>query len=209
MLDNSLQKSKIIKMKRRTALRRIIFVSALGLLALLLLPACQRENALRVVSVESPYYADLVDYGIERDEEGEVTVIEVTPTDVVEAEFQYVEIGPGLPTWTPYQAHVEKVTISFKRIGGDELYQPLPNITVPCKVVVQADPTGKKIVSGTFELFSAWYKEEYLSGYDYLVLEATLKFSGYDDASGKPIEATNKMEVSVADFYDDPTRIGQ
>ncbi len=209
MLDNYLKNHRIIKMKRRSALRRTFFVLTLSLLALVLLPACQRENALRVVSVKSPYYADLVDYGIERDEEGEVTTIEVVPIDVVSVQFQYVEIGLGLPTWTPYQAHVEKVTISFKRIGGDELYQPLPNITVPCKVVVQADPAGKKTASGSFELFSAWYKEEYLSGYDYLVLEATLKFSGYDDASGKPIEATNKMEVSVGDFYDDPTRIGQ
>jgi hypothetical protein len=190
-------------------LRRTIFVLFVGLLAVVLMSACQRENALRVVSIQSPYYADLVDYGQERDEEGEITEIEVVPTDVVEAEFQYVEIGPGLPTWTPYQAHIEKATISFRRIGGDELSEPLPNITVPCKIVVQADPTGKKVVKGKFELFSPWYKEEYLSGYDYLVLEATVKFSGYDDASGKPIEAQNKMEVSVADFYDDPTRIGQ
>lgn len=189
--------------------RSTIFVLALGLLALLLLPACQRENALRVVAVQSPYYADLVDYGIERDEEGEVSTIEVVPKDVVEAKFQYVEIGPGLPSWTPYQARIEKVTISFRRIGGDELYQPLPTITVPCRVTVPADPTGKKTVTGTFELFSSWYKEEYLAGYDYLILEATLKFSGYDDASGNTIEAKATMEVSVSDFYDDPTRIGQ
>ncbi|MGQ9678212.1 MAG: hypothetical protein ACUVUD_02905, partial [bacterium] len=135
--------------------------------------------------------------------------IEVIPKDVASVHFQYVEIGVGLPTWTPYQAHVEKATITFKRIGGDELSEPLPQIVVPCKVVVQADPTGKKTVSGRFELFSPWYKEEYLSLYDYLVLEATVKFSGYDDASGKLVEASTKMEVSVADFYDDPTRIGQ
>lgn len=189
-------------------MRQFIFV-AIGLLLVLLMPACQRENALRVVSLESPYYADLVDYGIVRDEEGVPTEIEVVPTDEVEAGFQYVEIGPGLPTWTPYQAYIEKVTISFKRIGGDELNEPLPNITVPCKVVVQSDPTGKKVVKGHFELFSSWYKEEYLAGYDYLILEATLKFSGYDDATKKTLEATGKMEVSVSDFYDDPTRIGQ
>ncbi|MGB9742944.1 MAG: hypothetical protein ACPL0F_07325 [bacterium] len=190
-------------------MRQTIFVLFVGLLTIVLMPACQRENALRVVSVQSPYYSDLVDHGIVRDEEGIAEEIEVTPVDSVTVGFQYVEIGPGLPTWTPYQAHIEKAAISFRRIGGDELSEPLPNITVPCKVVVQADPTGKKTVKGVFELFSAWYKEEYLAGYDYLMLEATVKFSGYDDATGKPIEAQTRMEVSVSDFYDDPTRIGQ
>lgn len=172
--------------------------------------SCQRWNALRVVAMTSPYYADLVDYGIERDPEtGEPIEIEITPVDVAGATFQYVEIGPGLPTWTPYQAHIEKARITFRRIGGDELIDPLPPVEVPCKVEVQSDPTGKKKVGASFELFSAWYKEEYLSGYDYLILEATVKFSGYDDASGRPIEATNKMEVSVANFYDDPTRLGE
>ncbi|NPV14253.1 hypothetical protein HPY86_04910 [candidate division WOR-3 bacterium] len=191
-------------------MRRNLSVLLLVCAAMFTMVSCQRENALRVVSIESPYYSDLSDRGIERDPEtGEAEEIEVVPTDVVSAEFQYVEIGPGLPTWTPYQAHIEKATITFKRIGGDELGEPLPQIVVPCKIVVQSDPTGKKTVTGEFELFSAWYKEEYLSGYDYLVLEATVKFSGYDDASGRPIEATNKMEVSVSDFYDDPTRIGQ
>lgn len=191
-------------------MRRNLFVLLLVCAAMFTMVSCQRENALRVVSIESPYYADLIDRGIERDPEtGEAEEIEVVPPDVVSAEFQYVEIGVGLPTWTPYQAHIEKATITFKRVGGDELGEPLPQIVVPCNIVVQSDPTGKKTVTGEFELFSAWYKEEYLSGYDYLVLEATVKFSGYDVASGKPIEATHKMEVSVSDFYDDPTRIGQ
>ncbi len=191
-------------------MRRNLFVLLLVCAAMFTMVSCQRENALRVVSIQTPYYADLVDYGIEHDPEtGEPEEVEVVPIDKVKAEFQYVEIGPGLPTWTPYQAHIEKATITFKRTGGDELAEPLPQIVVPCNIVVQSDPTGKKTVTGEFELFSAWYKEEYLSGYDYLVLEATVKFSGYDDASGKPIEATNKLEVSVSDFYDDPTRIGQ
>lgn len=172
--------------------------------------SCQRWNALRVVAMNTPYYADLVDYGIERDPEtGEPMEVEVIPVDFGGVLFQYVEIGPGLPTWTPYQAHIEKARITFRRIGGEELIGPLPPLEVPCKIVVPSDPTGKKWYGGTFELFSAWYKEEYLSGYDYLVLEATVKFSGYDDASGRPIEATNKMEVSVADFHDDPTRLGE
>jgi len=191
-------------------LRRNLFVLLLVCAAMFTMVSCQRENALRVVSIQSPYYSDLIDRGIERDPEtGEPEEIEVIPTDVASVQFQYVEIGLGLPTWTPYQAHIEKATITFKRIGGDELSEPLPQIVVPCKLVVQSDPSGKKTVTGNFELLSSWYKEEYLMGYDYLILEATVKFSGFDDASGKPIEATNKMEVSVSDFYDDPTRIGQ
>lgn len=208
MLDRGQARYKIVK-ERRTALRRNIFVLVVGLLAILMMPACQREGALRIASLEAPYYSDLVDYGIVRDEEGVATQIEVVPNDVVEVEFQYVEIGPGLPTWTSYQAHIEKATISFRRIGGEELNEPLPSITVPCNIVVPSDPTGKKVVKGSFELFSSWYKEEYLSGYDYLILEATVKFSGYDDATGKGLEAEGKMEVSVSDFYDDPTRVGQ
>lgn len=191
-------------------MRRNLFVLLLVCATMFTAFSCQRWNALRVVRISSPYYADLVDYAIERDPEtGEPIEIEVIPKAIAEVAFQYVEIGPGLPTWTPYQAHIEKARITLRRIGGDELIEPLPALEVPCKVTVPADPTGKRVVFHTFELFSPWYIEEYLSGYDYLILEATVKFSGYDDATGRPIEATNKMEVSVSDFYDDPTRLGE
>ncbi len=190
----------------RQILLALVFLAS----SFFLMTSCQRDNALRVVGLPTPFYADLIDRGIERDPEtGEPEEIEVVPDDVATGEFQYVEIGPGLPTWTPYQAHIEQVRIKFSRKMGDELAEPLPDIVVPCKFVVPSDPTGKKKVSASFHVLPSWYKDEYLMGYDYIILEATLTFTGYDDASGRDITAQNKMEVVVSDFYDDPTRIGQ
>ncbi|MGQ9678823.1 MAG: hypothetical protein ACUVUD_06035, partial [bacterium] len=84
-------------------MRRNFFVLLLVGATVFTIVSCQRENSLRVVGIDSPYYADLVDRGIERDPEtGEPEEIEVFPNDVVFVHFQYVEIGVGLPTWTPY-----------------------------------------------------------------------------------------------------------
>jgi len=192
---------------RRTLFGLLVLAAALTVLPSL---SCQRENALRIVDIDDPFYSDLIDYGVERDLEGDPYEVELTPTDSCIVRLQYVEIGPGLPTWTPYQAHIEKVKVTLKQIPGlGDPIEGLPPFEVPFKTVVVADPTGEGYTEASFELLSAWYKDEYFSDGDLVILEATITISGYDDASGKRLTATNKMELSVADWWDDPQRIGQ
>ncbi|MEO0073115.1 MAG: hypothetical protein ABIK43_00440 [candidate division WOR-3 bacterium] len=188
----------------------------LGLLPLVVIFAvpllsCQRENSLRIVNIQNPYYSDLVDRGTVRDPEtGEIEVIEVTPTDSCQLILQYLEFGPGLPTWNPYTARIEKVKVTFKQVPGmGDPIENLPPVEVPFRVTVVSDPEGKKTTTARFELMSSWYKEEYFNESDNVILEATITVSGKDELTDNAVSATAKIQVTVADLYDDPSRLGR
>lgn len=173
--------------------------------------SCQHENTLRIVDIQNPYYSDLIDRGVVRDPEtGEVEEIEVTPTDSCQITLAYLEFGPGLPTWNPYTARIEKVKVTFKQVPGlGDPIENLPPIEVPFRTTVVSDLEGKKTVTTRFELMSSWYKEEYFNESDNVILEATITVSGVDEASGNKVSASTKIQVTVADLWDDPARLGR
>lgn len=192
--------------------RTILCLLPLAVLILILpLISCQHENSLRIVSIQNPYYSDLVDRGVIRDPEtGETEEIEVTPTDSCQIILQYLEFGPGLPTWNPYTARIEKVKVTFKQVPGmGDPIENLPPIEVPFRATVVTDPEGKKTTTTRFELMSSWYKEEHFSESDNVILEATITVSGIDEATNNKVSASGKIQVTVADLWDDPSRLGR
>jgi hypothetical protein len=220
MLDNGLSRYKILKIKRRTTLRRNIFVLSALLVCLGLLVSCSRENALLIVSVNEgkPVNSDLADFGIFKDAtdpEAEPEYISVTPDDVVPIELSYSEIGLGLPTWRPYTAHITKATITFTKVLG-EAPEVLPKVESRVNISVISDPKGKKSTKGYITLIPAIWKDEVFgagaSSPDELSNEATLKakikLEGVDKATGASITAETEILVNIGNFWDDPSRIG-
>lgn len=187
---------------------------------LLLVTGCQRDNALRIVKLEpaGPLFGDVEDWGTYIDptetEEPEPVFIVVVPADRVTVGLQYVEIGAGLPTWTPYQAHLKNVTVTYS--------SPVPtgedweNTTVTYKtnMVVEADHEGR-VTEHEMMLIPSWWKEEYFEINDpedygsQAVVMCEIKLSGYDDASMKDVEVTDNMTVEIGSWFDEPARIGQ
>jgi len=192
-------------------MRRIALGSfaVLAGLTLVFFAGCNRENALRIVEINDgrPFVSDLVDYGVITDPEGDPEEIEVIPDDFCTIKLQYVQIGLGLPTWTPYQAHIEQVQMSFDWITGD-MPDDVPPLVLPFKMVTKADPTGETVSEGVINILTAWYKQEYFDPGETYILKVTVKLSGFDDASGEKIEASNVIQVSVSDYWDDPNSIG-
>jgi len=192
-------------------MRRIALGSfaVLAGLTLVFFAGCTHENALRVVSLNdgNPFFSDLMDYGIVNDEEGDPYTVEIVPDDVCEIGLQYVEVGIGLPTWTPYQANIEQVQVTLSWIAGDEPDE-LPPLILPLKMSIMADRTGESPVIGTFNILPAWYKENYFDVDGVYVLKAAVKVSGTDQTSGAKLEATSEVQVSVSDYWDDPNSIG-
>jgi hypothetical protein len=194
-------------------MRRIALGSfaVLAGLTLVLFAGCQRENSLRIVEFNGgkPFSSDLVDYGIINDPEGDPEEIEVTPDDFCKVQLQYVEIGLGLPTWTPYQANIEQVQLTYEAVPEvGEPIDELPPLVLPMSLAVLADRTGETPVEGQFNILPAWYKENYFDAGDQYILKITVKISGHDDATGEKVEATGVLQASVADYWDDPNSIG-
>jgi len=190
---------------RRIALGSFVVLAGL---TLVLFAGCSRENSLRVVSLNdgNPFFSDLVDYGVVNDPEGEPMEVEVVHDDICEITLQYVEVGMGLPTWVPYQANIEQAQLTFTWVAGDEPDELLP-LVLPLELSVPADRTGEELVTGHVNIMPSWYKENFF-GDGIFILKVQVKVSGTDDASGKKVEATGEMQVSVSDYWDDPNSIG-
>ncbi|OYD16279.1 hypothetical protein CH330_03285 [candidate division WOR-3 bacterium JGI_Cruoil_03_51_56] len=204
---------------RRTVFGLLILVAAAGLI---LTASCQRENALRIVTINDgeTLMSDIIDFGEitieEPGEEPEKYIITQIPQDVVGIELQYVEIGLGLPTLTPYKAHITKIQISYRDAAGTE-YDP---IVLPVNIVVDAEPEGKKTEKSVFSLVPAQWKERYFSDEaqdapeddEYgavATLTAKITVSGTDDVSGKDVSAEGNADVVIGNYWDDPARLGQ
>ncbi len=193
---------------RRIALGLFIVLAGA---ALLLTTGCQHANALRVVEINGgqPFQSDLMDYGVITDPEGDPEEIEVVPDDFCSIQLQYVEVGLGLPTWTPYQANIKQAQITYEAIPGlGEEPDELPVVVLPMAILVKSDPSGSEIVEGTINILPAWVKENSFDVGDQYILKATVKISGTDDATGEKVEATGVVQISVSDYWDDPNSIG-
>lgn len=146
-------------------MRRLAFVS-LGFLALVGLvfvgSGCQRDNVLRVVKINNnaPVFSDIADWGVYNDptipdSEEDPEMSYAIHSDTGSIELQYVEIGSGLPTWTPYQAIVHTGKITFKSLSG----ATYPDVTIGMNIAVVADRTGEKMVIAIASFVPVWWKE--------------------------------------------------
>ena len=200
-------------------MRRSLFalLTVIALVSLGVMTGCDRTQTLRVVTVNhgALYDCDIADWWLfvdplTKDSEEVYSMKD----DTVPVELQYVEVGPGLPTWTPYQAIANKATITYKSSDPTITYD---NVTIPLSVSVPADQSGKKTTKFALAVVPLWWKEKYFDGdvsdptsngiID--VVNATIKITATDSISGEERQATGYLQIEVADFQDDPRVIGR
>ncbi|MBN2537940.1 hypothetical protein JXB37_06680 [candidate division WOR-3 bacterium] len=205
-------------------MRRIAFgLLVLGIAAgLLVTTGCQRDNSLRIIRAQgdNENFGDLSDFATYRDPtdpEADPELIYVIPGDLAELELQYVEIGLGLPTWTPYQAHLEQATITYRSAGEPGEWEGT-YITYGIKIPVMADREGDKTTRATIPIMTSEWKEFYFGAEaaddpsdlgPVATVVAEIKLKGFDEASGRPVECENAMTIEVGNWWDDISRIGQ
>lgn len=208
---------------RRTVVGLLSVAAAFAIIFSL---SCQRTNgldekALRIVSVNkgNPVRVDLADFGVYRDPEdpeADPVLFAIVTEKNIEVELQYVEIGLGLPTWTPYQASLRQFEVTYRWVMGEEANSPPDRVRLPMRGTVMSDPSGDKTSRVYITIAPAAWQESYFDipddpfeGSEPAVYSATIKVSGYDDASGLALEAKADVEVSFANYWDDISRIGQ
>ena len=201
------------------------FVLVLGLVlagaGVLLFSGCsQPNNVLRVASINAgmPVKCDIADWALFNDpqipdSEEDFNYIYEIPNDAVEIEFQYVQVGAGLPTVTPYHALITEYTITYEE--GSQSYS---EATIPTWIDVPADYTAKNSTKVTLALATSWWKlqsfgddigdapSEETTPID--VVLANIEFSAVDSVLGKPITAKAAIQMQFGDFYDNPQQIG-
>ncbi|MBM3321881.1 hypothetical protein FJY69_00130 [candidate division WOR-3 bacterium] len=206
---------------------RVVFgISLVAALAGVLLSCscAEREDVLRVVSINGgmPVYCDIADWSVWNDptipdSEEELSYFVGMADDTCRFEFQYVEIGAGLPTWTPFHAEIKEYTVSYTTLIGsgnsyDDLFVPL-TITIP---VEQELPKATEV---TLVVTQSWWKSKYFAddiGDDPTensgmldAVQADFEFTAIDSVSGRRVKAQGVAELKFADFWDDPDRLGQ
>ncbi len=192
-------------------------LTVLALVSLAVMTGCERTQVLRVVTVNHGdlFDSDIADWWVyvepvTKDTEQVYSMFD----DTVVVELQYVEVGPGLPTWTPYQAIVNKATISYNSADPTITYD---DATIPLTVSVKADQTGKSLTKFQLTIVPLWWKEKYFTDdvsdptstgiLD--VVNTTIKITATDSISGKQVQATGNLQIEFADFADNPTTLGK
>jgi hypothetical protein len=184
--------------------------------------SCQREATLRVISINggNTLRSDLTDYYVYFDkvDSSDVILQQVNP-DSVKVELQYVEIGAGLPTWTPYIALLNQATVTFKSKLTVDQPPEYQKVVVPLTQAIQADASGKTRASFWFTPIPAAWKQVVFGDFASVedptqidlvdVAEATVTFSGYDSVANRDVSASGKFEVEFGNLYDDPSRFGK
>ena len=102
---------------RRSLFGLLTVVAAAGLLLVAGCQVFEPVGSLRVVSINggNALRSDIVDFMLYFDKvDSEFVVLYQYMPDSVPVVLQYVEIGPGLPTWTPYVADINKVVIKYR-----------------------------------------------------------------------------------------------
>lgn len=203
---------------RRSLFGLLSLVAVIGLLSMI---GCERSGTLRVVSINggNALRTDIADFMVYFDKADSewVSTYQFMP-DSVQVVMQYVEIGPGLPTYTPYVANVNKAVISYK--GSSEDAPTYAPATIPLNQSVPSDPSGKKttqffmnVVTGTFK--QTWWEENLQDpppngDYDIVdLVDATVTFTAFDSVSNRELKAVGKFQMEVGNLYDDLGRFGQ
>jgi len=208
---------------RRSQFGLLIAVAAAGML---LAPGCQiiaPTPALRIVSIGGgrALRSDLSDFLMTFNKEDSVweTYYQVNP-DSLQVELQYVEIGAGLPTVTPYDAVIKKVTVSkFKSSLPPDDAPPYENASLALEEHVPSDPTGKKTTTFWIAPFSVSWKEKVFADVmetddPYTIgtidlASATITFSGHDPVANRDVAVDGTIQIEFGNFYDDPNRFGK
>lgn len=196
---------------RRSLLGLLTLVAVGGLLLVAGCEFFQQDSVLRVASINRGVMlrSDVDDWILmPSDDPEDPPYYEFAGTlpDTVEVAMQYLEIGAGLPTWTPYEAIVNKATITYRSQTDPEIvYDPA---VMPMTQYVMADHTNKKITKFFMTAVTGTWKQMYFDESeppDYEVLdlvEATIKFSGWDSVALRTVEATGKLTIEFGNFPD-------
>jgi len=205
-------------------MRRSLYglMTLVAIAALLATAGCERSSVLRVAKINGgmELQSDISDWGLWvdptlPDSEQEPELMYVMFCDTTEVELQYVEIGAGLPTWTPYEAIIQKATISYKSTNPE--IPQYENAVVTMNQYVMADRENKKTTKFKMVVVPLWWKAKTYGSrvseppiYDLVdIVDATIRFSGWDSVSNRTVEATGKLQIEFANFYDDDEKIGR
>jgi hypothetical protein len=203
-------------------MRRTLFALAVFTAAALLLTATsceQRTHVLRVVHINGgmPVYSDIADWFLYNDpaipdSEEEFQYLAIFHDDTAQVEFQYVEVGAGLPTWTPYHVTMYNYTVYYRDVYDTTV--TFDSMVMPMTLSVPVDREGKKTVTTNLVWASAEWKQRYFQGHlgdapddgdgFFGAIEASVRFTGYDSVSSRKIESWAHYTVDVSDFWDDP-----
>lgn len=209
---------------RRAVSGLLTFVALLALVPMLScfqLQLGENDNPLRIMSVNGDgiVMADIGDYGIFRDPtdpEGEPEWVSGCNDVIVPVVMQYVEIGSGYQTWTPYVAKITKARIKYTYVSGENV--ELPDVNLPVNFSIKSDPSGQKTFTGNVNVMPAIWLIEHFGGpggsppediTELSVYRATLTLEGVDESSGKALRAVADIQINVGDYWDDPSRLGQ
>lgn len=196
---------------RRSLLGLLTLVAVAGLLLVAGCEFFQQDSVLRVASVNRgvALRSDVDDWGLTPSDDPEDPPFYEfggALPDTVEVALQYVELGAGLPTWTPYEAVINKATITYTSQSEDpEDYRPA---TIPLTQYVMADADNKKITKFFLTVVTSTMKREYFDeaeppDYEVLdIVEAKIKFSGWDSVAQRTVEATGKLLIEFGNFPD-------
>ncbi|MBN2464426.1 hypothetical protein JXD38_02210 [candidate division WOR-3 bacterium] len=206
----------------RRSLLGLLTVLAAG--SLLVMAGCQRDATLRVVSINNGNalrsdLSDFYQYSITEDDETEVITLYQVMPDSLKVELQYVEIGAGLPTWTPYEALISEVTVKFTSKNLTDDPPPYEEVRISLSQSCVADASGKTITTFYMTPISAAWKQKVFVDFideddpyytDIIDLaEARITFSGYDSVAGRSVRAVGTVPVEFGNFFDDPSRFGK
>jgi len=194
-------------------------LTVVAIAGLLIMTGCERSSVLRVVQVNGgrTLQSDIADWALwtdPTDPEAEPEAVYAIAADTAEVELQYIEIGAGLPTWTPYEAIIDKATITYKSADPTVTYDIA---VIPLTTSIMSDREGKKTRKFVTTVVPAWWKERAFGGdvaeppdYDLLdVVDATVKFSGWDSVSLRTVEAIGKLQIEFGNFPDNEQTFGK
>ena len=203
-------------------MRRSLFglLTLVAIAGLLLTTSCQRAATLRVVSINNgtTLRSDIADYVTYVNKDSEEIIMYQAEPDSVPVELQYVQIGAGLPTWTPYEALINKATIKY--VGSTEAgidYSTYATVVYPLTEYVSADPTATKTTKFWLTAVSGTMKDAVFSGsvteppeYNLIdLVTATVTFAGYDSVANQTVQANGQFQIEFGNFYDDTTKFGK
>jgi hypothetical protein len=204
-------------------MRRTLFALAVFAAAALLVTATsctQRSHVLRVVDINKGMriMSDIADWYLYNDpqipdSEEDFQYITFFDDESASVEFQYVEVGAGLPTWSPFQATIYTYTIWYSEAADTAV--KYDSIVVPTTVSVMADPAGKKTATAYLKIVDADWKRRLFGGHIgdapddgdgfTATLLAKMRFIAYDSIANRTDTTWANTTVDVSDFWDDPS----
>lgn len=204
----------------RRSLLGLLTVVAIG--SLLVVAGCERSGTLRVVSLNdgNALRVDLSDFSRYFDVDDSIYYpIYAVTSDSIKVVLQYVEIGAGLPTYTPYQAQINRATVRFTSKGYTDEPPVYDVVNVVLTQSCVADASGKNKTMFYMTPISAAWKQKVFADFindddpQYIdivdLADARIEFSGYDSVANREVKAQGALPVEFGNFYDDPTRFGK